>query len=94
MFKITNGKGFHISFENGWTVSVQFGPGNYCDNYDMRIGYENEEAGKRGSATAECAAWGPDNEMVVHPEFGGDTVGGRMTPKQVLALLNWASEQP
>jgi hypothetical protein len=32
MFKITHKKGFHITFENDYTVSVQFGPGNYCDN--------------------------------------------------------------
>ena len=29
MFKITDGKGFHITFKNGVTVSVQFGYGNY-----------------------------------------------------------------
>ena len=33
MFKITEGKGFHITFANGYTVSVQFGPDNYCDHY-------------------------------------------------------------
>ena len=32
MFLITAGKGFQITFENGWTVSVQFGSGNYCEN--------------------------------------------------------------
>lgn len=37
-FKITGVKGFHITFENGWTVSVQFGGGNYSDNYDEPIG--------------------------------------------------------
>ncbi len=25
-FRITGKKGFHVTFENGWTVSVQFGP--------------------------------------------------------------------
>lgn len=29
-----NGRGFHMTFENGLTVSVQFGPGNYCENHD------------------------------------------------------------
>ena len=37
MFEVTTGKGFHVTFENGWTVSVQFGPGNFCDNYHMRV---------------------------------------------------------
>lgn len=26
MFRITGDKGFHITFSNGWTVSVQWGP--------------------------------------------------------------------
>ena len=33
MFAITNSKGFHMTFANDWTVSVQWGPGNYCENY-------------------------------------------------------------
>jgi hypothetical protein len=33
MMKITAGKGFQITFANGYTVSVQWGPGNYCDNH-------------------------------------------------------------
>lgn len=27
-----NPHGFNIEFENGYSVSVQFGPGNYCSN--------------------------------------------------------------
>lgn len=30
MFAITHKTGFQMTFENGVTVSVQFGPGNYC----------------------------------------------------------------
>lgn len=93
MFKITGKKGFHVTFENGWTVSVQFGPGNYCDNYDLRIGEEDEEAGKRGSLVAECAVSQGGSGLYAHPMFDGDTVGGRMTPAQVLELMNWAAAQ-
>jgi len=32
MFRITQGKGFFMTFENGYTLSVQFGYGNYCAN--------------------------------------------------------------
>jgi hypothetical protein len=28
MFRINDNKGFSITFDNGYTVSVQFGPGN------------------------------------------------------------------
>ncbi len=91
-FRITGKKGFHITFENGWTVSVQFGPGNYCDNYDMSIRDDDELAGKQGSSTAEVAAWGPDGKMI--DRDWGDTVGNRQTPAQVLDLLTYAASQP
>ncbi|MAH47405.1 hypothetical protein CMI37_16395 [Candidatus Pacearchaeota archaeon] len=31
-FSVTGGKGFHVRYPNGWTISVQFGWGNYCEN--------------------------------------------------------------
>jgi hypothetical protein len=58
MFRITQGKGFQITFESGWLVSVQFGPFNYCDHYNVMIGDRNfetveRELGTKGSSTAE-----------------------------------------
>ena len=91
MFKITGKKGFHITFENGFTVSVQFGPGNYCDNYDMEIGRDDERAGAKGSYNAECAVWGSDGVMI--DRWDGNTVSNRSTAEEVLSLLNWASAQ-
>ena len=32
--------GFHMTFENGWTVSVQFGKGNYAEH---RGGFERDQ---------------------------------------------------
>ena len=94
MFKITHKRGFHITFPNEYTVSVQFGPGNYCENYNMDISeIGSEEAGKKGSVNAECAVWGPNGEMIEHESFDGDTVGGRMSATEVLGLLNWAESQ-
>jgi len=99
MFKITNGKGFHITFKNGYTVSVQLGYGNYCDNksYDeLQSGetYSDAEimAGKTGCNNAEIAIWGPDKEMIEFPGWG-DTVKGYCSPDEVLTYLNWASNQ-
>lgn len=94
MFYITIKKGFHITFENGYNVSVQFGPANYCDHYNRNIGIDEEDCGKEGSGTAECAVWkGKSRDMIEHPLFSGNTVGGYMSPAQVLELLNWASTQ-
>jgi len=94
MFKITSNHGFHITFENGYTVSVQFGPGNYCDNYDRAIGREDEACGREGSFTAECAVWQGDGGLIRRDEWGGDSVTNRSTPAEVLELLNWAASQP
>lgn len=97
-FKISRGKGFYMGFENGWGVSVQFGPGNYADNYDMRIGQDDAEAGEQGSSTAECACFNAGNDMVELPAFmfqgeDRDIVSNRSTPAQVLQLMNWAASQ-
>ena len=91
-FRLTDGKGFHITFKNGWTISVQFGPGNYCDNYNMDIMSfrSSKDYGRVESFTAEIAFWGPDGEM---QKFGDpsdeyrDTVKGRVTPEEVLAVM-------
>jgi hypothetical protein len=92
-FKITDGKGFHMTFENGYTVSVQWGGGNYCDNYDEEIGGDRNAVGKKGCRDAEVAVWGQDGDLIDHPDFGGDTVGARFTVARVLELMIWAASQ-
>lgn len=97
-FAITQRKGFHITFDNGWTVSVQFGKGNYADNYNHPEFLPEKDI---DSTTAECAAWGPKGVMVNMPDFMysdpnqgyEDKVSNRSTPAQVLQLLNWAASQ-
>jgi hypothetical protein len=51
--------GFHMTFANGWTVSVQFGKGNYIS-----------DRGHHGqSVDAEIAAWDKDGAWY---DFGDD----------------------
>ena len=83
-FRITDKKGFHITFENGWTVSVQFGPANYCDHYGRRIGHDEEACGSEGSTNAECAVWSPDWVMVSPNGRLSDTVSNRSTQPKSL----------
>ena len=92
LFKITGGNGFHMEFANGWTVSVQFGPGNYCDNYNERIGRDEAKCAERGSSDAECAYWGPNGDM--QPFESGDTVEGHMSADAVLTLINKVAAMP
>lgn len=79
-FAITGGRGFHIRFKNGWTVSVQFGGGNYGSNYDLPVMGPTPPA-----TTAEIAAWDSGGNWY---DFGGDTVDGYKTADEVLAIMN------
>ena len=82
-FKIINGRGFHITFRNGYTISVQWGPGNYADNYRARPGSEIR-CGAAGSDTAECAVY--DKDGLPGFTLRGDS-GSYMTAEQVAALM-------
>jgi len=78
-------KGFHITFANGWTVSVQFGGGNDCDNYEFPVGKELQLYSME-SSTAEVAYFNQDG--VMESFENGDQVKGRWSPIQVLELMN------
>lgn len=88
MFNICMNKGFQITFENGWTISVQFGYGNYCENHNKQnpaIGAQCEDA--------ECAIITPSGDLYQHESFDGDTVIGYVSPETVLQLMNWTATQ-
>lgn len=91
MFKITGSRGFHITFKNGNTISVQIGGGSYSDNHDdfELIGHEHQKK-VLGSTTAEIWAWGIDNKPL--PNF--KCPKGRQTPEQFLELVAQVSASP
>lgn len=35
-FRINRGKGFQVTFPNGYTLSTQFGEFNYCEHYPTK----------------------------------------------------------
>lgn len=85
MFAITQHKGFQITFANGWTVSVQWGPGNYCANQNFEALYdEPSEVKYYASSTAEVAAW--DKNKVWY-DFGSDTVKGYLVADEVAEFI-------
>lgn len=90
MFNTTMGKGFHLKFANGWTVSVQFGPGNYCDNRHMNFN-QNVQAGEKGSNTAEIAAWDKHGKYY---QFENDTVDGYKNADDVAKFINEIASIP
>jgi hypothetical protein len=80
-FHSCENKGFQITFQNGWTISVQFGVGNYCarKDYSAPFGAERRERLVH-SPNAEIAIWNKDNHWI---SFGNDTVLGNVTPDEV-----------
>lgn len=85
MFKVQKEEyhtGFQMIFENGWTVSVQFGRGNYCKNRSMKfVGQEPVYE----SPDAEVAAW--DENGVWYRFDEGDSVKGWCKPDEVADFI-------
>ena len=85
MFKISENKGFQIKFANGYTVSVRWGAGNYCGNYDIHsISFQNCGTPVPPSETAEIAVFDPEGNFV---DLDGDQVAGYQTPEEVAAII-------
>jgi len=89
--------GFAMTFENGYTISVQWGPGNYCETRNHSNLYDNPFTGEHKtyeSPTAEIAAWGPDGEWLHLGEY--DDVVGWVTADKVadyITVLSGSSPQ-
>ncbi len=87
MFRITDNKGFQITLDNGYMVSVQFGPGNYSSNYSLNMLKNMDKP--MTALTAETALIDPEGRFV---EYKGDDVQGHQTVNDVLELLNYAGK--
>ena len=70
---ITQGKGFRLSFDNGYSLSVQIGQHNYCDNYATSL----DEYELLVSTTFEAAIIDKNGDLIVWPDYTEDyqTVG-------------------
>lgn len=92
-FRSTMRKGFHMTFANGLTASVQWGAGNYCDNHlpeDMDFSFTKDAK----SSTAEVAVFNDKgdiidaNPFVPEEQRSCDTVVGWLTTEQVAQFLS------
>ena len=89
MIKATSNKGFHLTFENGWTISVQFGYGNYCDNGHHPEGLALHNKRIVESGDAEIAIW---NKNGVDYTFdNGDIVKGWCSADEVADWIDKVS---
>ena len=90
-FVSTDRKGFTMTFANGLIASVQWGKGNYCQNY-----YKAEQAMHCDGAmcdTAEVSVWKENGDWLnacnfVTDDVSGYDVCGHMTPEQVVEFLH------
>ena len=91
--------GFQLDFPNGWTASVQWGPGNYCTNRDMQANAFRDDIKWLESETAEIAAW-VTNLRTTSTTDGwykfedGQEVQGWQNTAQVMEFLNMVSSFP
>ena len=78
--RICDNKGFQLDLPNGITVSVQWGPGNYCDHDVQHQPFDapkdaccGDDGFHWGSNTAECAAYVTGSQLtwVAVPGFTG-----------------------
>ena len=77
-----------MTFENGWTISVQWGYGNYCDNNTYYVSdFENTK--DLESTTAEIAMWDKDGKWF---DFGNDTVKGYCSANEVAEWIDKCSK--
>lgn len=90
----SHNNGFTMTFENGYTVSVRWGWGNYCDNYHkgpVVSGAGNCFPPLTSSEfyeckTAEVAVWDFYKHFVSSPGVAGD-VRAEMSSDDVAKLL-------
>jgi len=92
-FRSCENRGFHLKFANGWIVSVQFGMGNYCDNYDLLLGEAKEklklhmERPDLESNTAEVWSWNKKGEHYPEEPLAKQTV------RETLNFINKVSRK-
>lgn len=79
MFKIKHNDdgrdGFHITFANGWTLSVQSHEGAYCAH---------------DGTNAEIAVWDPEGKMDYNPEWGDQVLGWQGEQEVLGWMMNTA----
>jgi hypothetical protein len=83
MFRVINSRGFQMTFKNEFTISVQFGVGNYCER--GRLSFEDEAKEDRvESKNAEIAIWDKEGKWF---DFGHDQVKGYCDTDEVATWI-------
>tara|TARA_R100000278_G_C5428088_1_gene149099 strand:+ start:408 stop:737 length:330 start_codon:yes stop_codon:yes gene_type:complete len=86
-FIINDNKGFNMTFANGWSISVQFGPMNYCDNQNDAFGSQLNHK-RYTSTTAEIAVLNKNGNLT---KIWDDTVKGWCSTDDVAKFIQIVS---
>ena len=87
-------RGFRITFANGYTISVQFGTANYCEDYNKDVPKyprDRKEFLAEVCPNAEIAIISPDGNFV---SFGdGQGVRAHTDPDTFAKIVAWVAGQ-
>ncbi len=88
--------GFHLEFSNGWIISVQWGPMNYCSARSMVNDYHdlidpyNGKYHQFESNTAEIAVMHKEHTKM-YPLDEHDDVKGWVNADEIAKYIYWTS---
>ena len=90
-FSNSEGRGFHLTFDNDWTISVQFSGGHYCDNKHESYDWARNRAMDSipvHSSNAEIAVWRRNSGLIW---LENDTVRGWTSADEVARVIHKVS---
>ena len=84
-FVSTHNKGFQMTFENGFRISVQWGIGNYCQRKEDGDFGDPRKTEFWESLSAEIAVFGKDREFITITN--SDVVAGWLSTDKVAKVI-------
>ena len=84
-FKSQKSPGFQMTFKNGWTISVQWHTGAYCERKGESYPWSSKDPNPATSKDAEIAAWDKDGNWY---QFEHDQVLGWQTTDEVAEWMD------
>ena len=90
-FVTTQNKGFAMTFDNLFTISVQWGPENYCEHRNLDIDFEDlpnpKEENRWEARLAEIAVFWNNGIMIPISSDGVDDVIGWLGTHDVAKVI-------
>ena len=93
---INRSYGFQMNFDNGYGLSIAWGPMHYCDNRSLG-GFNLEMFDKSlpaESKTCEVACYDLETNKIISLDDEGDQVLGWIDPAELVKVINEVSNWP